>query len=151
MISFSRRRLLAAIAAAGGVSRLAPFLPKSVYAAGTAPKRILTVFSPMGYLENSFWPTGSGTSFTLGETQSALEPYKDKLLYIDGLCVFGAPWYFPNDDNEHASGGNMVFTGADKKGFADGPSIEQHVASFMFAQAPTPYKILTLGVNAPSP
>lgn len=151
MVSFSRRRMLAAIAAAGGVSRLAPFLPNAVYAAGSTPKRILTVFSPMGHLENSFWPTGTGSNFTLGETMTALEPYKSKLLYLDGLALYGPQWYFRNDDNEHAAGGNMVFTGATKKGYANGPSIEQAVATFQYAKAKTPYRALALGLTTGAP
>lgn len=145
--TFSRRRILAAIAAAGGASRLGPFLPASVRAAGT-PKRILTVFHPMGYLESSFWPTGSGADFTLGETQTALNPWKSKLLYLHGLALYGAPYYFNNDDNEHASGGNMVFTGAKKQGHATGPSIEQAIADFQYPQAKTKFRALALGVNA---
>lgn len=145
--SFSRRRMLAAIAAAGGASRLGPFLPASVRAAGT-PKRILTVFHPMGYLQNSFWPGGTGTDFTLGETQTALNPWKSKLLYLDGLNLYGPQWFFNNDDNEHAAGGNMVFTGAKKVGRANGPSIEQAIADFQYAQAKTKFRALALGVNA---
>lgn len=148
--SFSRRRMLAAFAAAGGASRLGPFLPNALYAA-EAPKRILTVFSPMGYLENSFWPTGSGTSFALGETMTALNPFKSKLLYLDGLALYGPEWYFSNDDNEHASGGNMVFTGAKKAKFATGPSIEQAVADYQYGQAKTQFRALALGVNAGTP
>ena len=148
--SYSRRRLLAAIAAAGGAARLAPFLPASVRAA-TAPKRILTIFSPMGYLENSFFPSGTGTNFTLGETQTALQAWKDKLIYLDGIGIYGAPWYFHSDDNEHGTGSNMVFTGAKKAGYATGPSIEQAVADHQYAQAKTQYRALGLGVNAPSP
>lgn len=151
MPSFSRRQMLAAVAAAGGASRLGPFLPKSVYAAG-APKRILTIFSPLGYLENSFWPSGTGASFTLGETMSALNPWKSKLLYLDGLTVYGPQWYFPNnDDNEHANGGNMVFTGSKKTGYSLGPSIEQAVADHQYGQVKTQYRALALGVNAGTP
>jgi hypothetical protein len=150
MVSFSRRRLLAAVAAAGGASRLGPFLPHSVRAAGV-PKRILTVFHPMGYLETSFWPTVSGSDFTLGETQTALNPWKSKLLYLDGLALYGAQWFFSNDDNEHATGGNMVFTGSKKQGFSTGPSIEQAVADFQYGQAKTQYRAIALGVNAGAP
>lgn len=151
MTSISRRQMLAAVAAAGGASRLGPFLPKSVYAAA-APKRILTVFSPMGYLENSFWPSGAAANFTLGETMSALNPWKSKLLYLDGLMMYGPQWYFPNnDDNEHANGGNMVFTGSKKTGYSAGPSIEQAVADHQYGQVKTQYRALALGVNAGSP
>lgn len=149
-MSFSRRKMLAAIAAAGGASRLGAFLPQSVYGS-TAPKRILTVFHPMGYLENSFWPSGTGDGFTLGETMTALNQWKSKLLYLDGLAVYGPQWYFSNDDNEHAAGGTMVFTGAKKAGFSTGPSIEQAVADFQYAQAKTQFRALALGVNAGTP
>lgn len=149
--SFSRRRMLAALAAAGGASRLAPFLPAAVHAAGTTPKRILTVFSPMGYLENSFWPSGTGSNFTLGETQTALKPYQSKLLYLDGLALYGPEWYFSNDDNEHSAGGTMVFTGAKKASYANGPSIEQAIADFQYAQVKTKFRALALGVNSGTP
>ncbi|MEM9074997.1 MAG: DUF1552 domain-containing protein, partial [Myxococcota bacterium] len=32
-----------------------------------------------------WWPTGSGRSYSLGPALSALEPFKDKLLFMDGL------------------------------------------------------------------
>lgn len=148
--SLSRRKLLAAFAAAGGASRLGPFLPKAVYGA-TAPKRIISIFHPMGYLENSFWPTGTGSDFTLGETMTALNQWKSKLLFLDGLALYGPQWYFPNDDNEHAAGGNQVFTGSKKSGYATGPSIEQAVADHQYAQAKTQFRALSLGVNAGTP
>ena len=48
MISLSRRTLL----------KLAPLVPFAARAQTAAPpKRLLVVFSPMGYLEPSFWPT----------------------------------------------------------------------------------------------
>ncbi|MDX2024120.1 MAG: DUF1552 domain-containing protein [Deltaproteobacteria bacterium] len=146
----SRRKFVAALGAAGAASRLAPFLPHAVRAEG-APKRLLVVFSPMGYLENSFWPTVNGSDFTLGETMSVLQPYKSKLLYPDGLMVYGAQWFFKNDDNEHASGQSMVFTGSKKDGFSTGPSVDHAVADFVYAQTKTKFRHLALGVNAPSP
>jgi hypothetical protein len=148
--SLSRRKMLAAFAAAGGASRLGPFLPSAVHAA-EVPKRILTVFSPMGYLESSFWPTGTGSNYTLGETMTALNPFKSKLLFLDGIALYGPEWYFSNDDNEHAAGGNMVFTGAKKAGFATGPSIEQAVADYQYGLAKTQFRALALGVNAGTP
>lgn len=149
-IGLSRRKMLAALASAGAASRLAPFIPASVRAA-EPPKRLLVVFSPMGYLENTFWPKGTGADFTLGETMTALNPYKSKLLYLDGLMLYGAQWFFPDDDNEHGSGQAMVFTGSKKANFASGPSVDHAVADHMYAQTPTKFRHLALGVNAPSP
>lgn len=147
--SFSRRKLLAAIAAAGGVSRLGPFLPASVRAAD-APKRILTIFHPMGYLENDFFPVGTGSDFTLGSSMKALEPWKSKLLFIDGLTMFGAQYYWQFPSNEHGLGGAMAFTGgkyiSDQVGI-DSPSIDQAIADFQYNQVKTQFRSLNLRVN----
>jgi hypothetical protein len=148
---FSRRHLLGTLGAAGA-ARMLPFLPAGARAA-EPPKRLLLVFSPMGYYDPSFWPTRrSDTDFTLGETMTALADYQKKLIYPDGLLMYGAEWYFPDDDNEHASGAAMCFTGSKKAGFADGPSIEQPIADAIMAKNPAlPYRTLALGVRAPSP
>lgn len=143
--------MLSALVAAGGVSRIAPFLPVSLQAGQAAPKRILCVYSPMGYLENSFWPTGSSTAFTLGETMTALEPWKRHLLYVDGLTIYGARWFFGGDDNEHGTGSAMVFTGAKKLNYANGPSVDQAIADFQFQKNPTKFHSLCLGVNSGAP
>jgi len=82
---------------------------------------------------------------------SGTGPYKSKLIFADGLLLYGAQWYYPDDDNEHASGQSMIFTGAKKEGYASGPSIDQAVASHLYAQTKTKMKSLTLGVNSGSP
>ena len=155
----SRRQILSAMVAAGGVSRLAPFLPTAAHAAGT-PKRILSVFHPMGYLEHSFWPGGArvagddnfasgGTSdFQLGQTMTALEPWKGKLIFPDGLYLGGVGWMPNEDDNEHGLGMKSTFTGSYSAGFSTGPSIEQVVADFQYAQVKTRFRALGLGVGA---
>ena len=147
--SFSRRRLLASIAAAGGVSRLGPFVPASVRAAG-APKRILTIFHPMGYLEREFFPTGIGADFTLGGSLRALDPWRQKLLFIDGLALYGAQYYFNFPSNEHGLGQAMAFTGgkyvSDDVG-VDSPSIDQAIADFQYNQVKTQFRSVNLGVN----
>lgn len=154
--SLSRRSMLSALVAAGGVSRLAPFLPSSVHAAGT-PKRIISIFHPMGYLEKSFWPTGNGGSdFQLGETMTALEPWKNKLIFPDGMYMYGGGWMPKEDDNEHGNGMRACFTGSRgpmkvegvEAGFSTGPSIEQAVADFQYAQVKTRFRALALGVSA---
>lgn len=144
LLGTSRRRLLASIGGAALASRLAPFIPASVRAAGASPRRMLVVFHPMGYLERTFWPQSSGGSWTLGETMSALAPWKDKLIYPDGLEIAGAG---ASDDNEHGKGMNMVFTGSRKQGLSTGPSVEQAVANHLYAQTKTRFRALGLGVN----
>jgi hypothetical protein len=146
---FSRRQLLLS---AGAAAPLLPFLPASVRAA-EAPKRLLCVFHPMGYLENDFFPQRtSDTEFTLGPAVAPLGAFKNKLIFMDGLLIYGGDWFFPDDDNEHASGSNMAFTGSLKMGYATGPSIDAAVADSLVRQGVrTPYKSLGLGVNAGSP
>jgi hypothetical protein len=150
----SRRGLLGSLAAGGAAARLLPFMPVAARAAdGAPPKRLLCVFHPMGWLENDFFPRRtSDTDFTLGPSVAALEAWKSKLIFLDGLMLYGAEWFFPDDDNEHGSGGTMAFTGSKKMGFSSGPSIDGAVASALAGQGvATPYKSLGLGVNTPAP
>lgn len=147
----SRRHILGALAGFAGSARLLPFLPAAVRAA-EAPKRLLVIFQPMGYLEDSFWPTTSpGGGMTLGESLRPLDEWKQQLTFIDGLLMLGAQWYYQNDDNEHGTGMAMTFTGAKKATYATGQSIDQAIADHLYAQKQTAYRHLALGVQAPNP
>src|SRR5690242_5128969 len=146
------RRSMLRLAGAGMASSLLPFLPVGARAQGaTSPKRLLVVFSPMGYLESGFFPSGSGSDFQLGETMTELEAHKSQLIYLDGMSVYGAQWFFPDDDNEHGSGMAMCFTASKKDDYATGPSFEQVIADKVYAESPTLFKSIGLGVNAPNP
>ncbi len=150
----SRRRFIQSTVGGAAASKPMTLLPLAAFAQGAAPKRLLCVFHPMGYLENSFWPTGEGASFTLGETQQALNPRKSKLLYVDGLMASSSSWWDARwkaheSDNEHGNGINGCFTGSWKNGeYAATPSIDQVVASALYAQSPTTYKSISLRLNA---
>ncbi len=150
MKQLNRRKfagLMGGSAVAGG---LLPFLPRASYAGGSgSPKRLLVIFHGLGYLENSFWPTPGATDsdFTLGQTQAVLEPFRDQLIYPDGLTLYGGPYYFPDDDNEHGSGAAMTFTASHKQNYATGPSFEQVIADHWDAQAPRPFRHVGLGVR----
>lgn len=160
-IQGSRRKFMANIVGAAAASKLMPLMPRAAFGATDAPKRLLCVFSPMGYLENFFWPKGEGADFTLGETQKALTPYKDKLLYINGLMHSahntgdrraerpGVVW-----DNEHGNGIGAIFTGnmKDLQGkYALSESIDQTVAKYLFAQKATAYKSISLSAAGGGP
>ncbi|MEM6293470.1 MAG: DUF1552 domain-containing protein, partial [Myxococcota bacterium] len=152
MTLITRRNLARMLGGSAAAAALTPFVPRSTYAGGsTSPKRLLVIFHGLGYLESSFWPTagpsGTETDFTLGETQSVLEPYRDQLIYPDGLVLWGAPYYFPDDDNEHASGGSMCFSGSLKDGFATGASFEQPIADHFFKTQGGSFRHVGLGVN----
>ena len=141
--NLSRRNFAKLVGGGAAASALLPFLPRQTYAqGGGAPKRVIVIFHGLGYLENSFWPTpgASETDFTLGETQTVLEPYRDKLIYPDGMTLYGGPYYFPDDDNEHGTGAAMTFTAALKNGYATGPSFEQVIADHWHAESPRPFR-----------
>jgi hypothetical protein len=146
MNPLSRRSLLKA-------ASLLPLLPQLARAQVAPPKRLLVVFSPLGYLESAFWPKDlPGGGFDLGETMTALNPYKSKLIYPDGIFMHGGVWYLNQGDGEHGYGMANVFTGSRKgQTYAGGPSIDQVVANHLFAQQPTAFRSLSLGVNAGSP
>ncbi|MES1172029.1 MAG: DUF1552 domain-containing protein, partial [Bacteroidota bacterium] len=150
----SRRKLLGSLVGAGAAARLLPFLPAGAFAqTAAAPKRLLCVFHPMGWLENDFFPRRtSDTEFTLGPSVAALNDLKSKLIFMDGLMLYGNRYFFTSsDDNEHGKGMAMAFTGSTKHVYADGPSIDAAVADALVAQGiTTPYKSLALGVNVPA-
>ena len=149
----TRRQLLTSLLGAGAAARLLPMFPADAFAQAAAPKRLLCVSHPMGWLENDFFPARtSDTEFSLGASVAALGDWKSKLVFLDGLMLYGAEWFFPDDDNEHASGAAMAFTGSKKEGFATGASIDGAIADALVGQGvKTPYKSLALGVNAPAP
>jgi hypothetical protein len=78
----------------------------------------------------------------LGETMTALAPWKSKLIFLDGIKM-----YPPNKDNEHGRGIQGVFTGADMTNFPTGPSVDQVVARKLAAEQTTSYASLPFGVN----
>src|SRR3954464_12616526 len=49
-------------------------------------QRVVFLFSPTGILPNAFWPAEEGAKFTVKETHKPLEPFKDKLLPLHGVC-----------------------------------------------------------------
>ncbi len=152
MNGITRRNLVRLFGSGAAAAAMAPFVPRSSHAGGNAsPRRLLVIYHGLGYLENSFWPTagpsGAADDFTLGATQSVLEPYREHLIYPDGLTLYGAPYYFPDDDNEHGSGGSMTFTGSLKQGYATGPSFEQLIADQWWEQRNTPFRHVGLGVR----
>jgi hypothetical protein len=129
----SRRSVLGAAAALAGTS----FLPRPVWAASTAPpKRLVIMFSANGTIFNSWAPQGTETSFTLSPILSALAPYQQKLLILDGINVKSAG-FGPGDD--HMKGMGHMLTGIEllsgttmggagtPAGFAGGMSIDQRI------------------------
>ena len=88
----------------------------------SAPKRLVLAFTPDSH-PPEWWPTGSGTSFTLNEPLADFSGLEPNLLFIQRL---DHAWTF---DNHHEAGMAQLFTGArffnDTQRYANGPSIDQ--------------------------
>ena len=69
-------------------------------------KRLIVMFSPNGVVPWNFWPDEEGESFTLKESLTPLEAFKDKMLVMHGVCdkVRG-------DGDSHRRGMSCLLTG----------------------------------------
>jgi hypothetical protein len=135
----TRRTLLRG---AGGVAIGLPFLeamlsPRRSHADPTlVPLRLLVFYTPGGTLLDQWRPTGTETDFALSEMMAALNPYKDKLLFLDGLDLSIANIGVGHPHSRGMAGvltgqqllpGNFE-TGGGGASFADGPSVDQIIA-----------------------
>jgi hypothetical protein len=101
-------------------------------------QRLVVMFSPNGVVPNTFWPDEEGTKFTLKESVKPLEPFKDKTLFLHGVCdkVRG-------DGDNHMRGIGCLLTGVElfpgniqggshtPAGWAKGLSIDQEIKAFL--------------------
>lgn len=159
MIHRSRREFLRDL----GLSTAAlPFvwnLPSLGFANQQARKqRLIVMFSPNGVVPTSFWPDEEGSEFKLKESLSPLEPFKDRLLTLYGVCdkVRG-------DGDNHMRGIGCLLTGIElfpgniqggshtPAGWASGISIDQEIKNFLQAKAETRTRFgsLEFGVMVP--
>ena len=127
----SRRSMLKAL---GGLAVATPWLES--FAQGAPPKRFIALYHPNGVHLPKWTPVVSGTDFTLGASQTALQPHKADLLYVQGVdmscAVQGA-----GEQHQRGLGGLLTgrkieagsFTGNDgtTAGWASGISIDQEL------------------------
>jgi len=136
-----RRQLLKAL---GGAALAGPIFealrPKGARAAPGAGKarRLIVFYFPDGVPQPGggpdLWnPQGDGTSFTLPQPLSPLEPYRDRCVFFDGLSM-GA-----TDAGSHPGGAKKLLTGVDG---GNGVSIDRHLASTVGSDAPFPHVYL---------
>jgi hypothetical protein len=123
----SRRALLRG---AGGVAIALPFLdamsPRRAYAQ-TASKRLLTVFTENGVVENLWYPKGGVKDFTLNTTMAAFEPHKSNLILFEGIDQMGDG---SNGGGGHQRGKTGCLTGQpNNNGRAAGISVDQLIAN----------------------
>jgi hypothetical protein len=132
-------------------------LPSLGLAAPARPRqRLIIMFSPNGTIPNAFWPDETGPDFKLKEIVSPLEPFKDRMLFLHGLCnkVRG-------DGDGHMRGMSCLLTGIElfpgniqggsdtPAGWASGPSIDQEIKTFLQSreQTRTRFGSLEFGVG----
>lgn len=159
MIRTSRREFIRDL----GISAAAlPFvlnLPSLGFANQTARKqRLIVMFSPNGVVPNTFWPDEEGSDFKLKESLSPLEPFKNRLLSLYGVCdkVRG-------DGDSHMRGIGCLLTGTElfpgniqgggdtPAGWSSGLSIDQEIKNFLQANEATRTRFgsLEFGVLVP--
>ncbi len=85
----SRRKLLVGTSAFAVLAPFARSFVRMAKAESNAPTRLVIFYTPNGCVAEKFWPTGTGTSFSMKDTSLApLEPHKQDLILLKDV-VFG--------------------------------------------------------------
>lgn len=117
------------------------------------PKRLLIFFKGNGVFHDTWFPQPGGNSreFSLGESTEPLAPFKDRLLFLDGVdnrVIIDQP-KSPGEDHNKGAGSLLTgyelnegdILGADGSSRADytkGPSVDQLIARAVGAQTAIP-------------
>ncbi|WZP00613.1 DUF1552 domain-containing protein [Isosphaeraceae bacterium EP7] len=125
---------------------------------GARKQRLVVLFSPNGVIPDAFWPDEEGENFTLKPILKPLEPFRDKLLTLNGVCdkVRG-------DGDNHMRGMGCLLTGIEllpgtiqggsdtPAGWASGHSIDQELRTYLQKDAATRTRFgsLEFGVMVP--
>jgi hypothetical protein len=105
---------------------------------GRRKQRLVVMFSPDGVVPKTFWPDEEGENFTLKESLKPLEPFKNRVLTLYGVCdrVRG-------DGDNHMRGIGCLLTGVElfpgnvqggsdtPAGWASGISIDQEIKNYL--------------------
>lgn len=154
----NRRRFLHTASAAS-----LPFLsglPGLRAASGaTSPKqRLIFMFSPNGTIPWEFWPEETGASFGLKRILKPLEPFRDRVTVLRGICN-----RISGDGDRHMRGMSCLLTGTElfpgniqggsdtPAGWARGISIDQEMKNFLQSREETKTRFgsLEFGVAVP--
>lgn len=160
MKRLDRRTLLRG---AGGAALALPFLeimgrPRPAlaqaipgYTAAGEPKRFIVWFTPNGTIPDAWTPSGGESDFEFSRILKPLEPFRKKLLIIDGVDQTG------EGGDGHQNGMQGMLTGqtlnpgtfeggnGELSGWANGISVDQRVAQVIGGE--TKLKSLELGVQ----
>src|ERR1041384_8374417 len=145
MNAIHRREFLRRVGLSAATLPFIVGLPSLGLASPARPRqRLIIMFSPNGTIPASFWPEESGKDFKLKEIMSPLEPYKDRMLVLHGLCnkVRG-------DGDNHMRGMSCLLTGIElfpgnvqggfdtPAGWASGISIDQEIKNYLQSREET--------------
>src|SRR4051812_28337235 len=105
---------------------------------GARKQRLVVMFSPDGVVPWNFWPDEEGDEFTLKESLLPLEPLKDRMLTLHGVCD-----RIRGDGDNHMRGIGCLLTGIElfpgniqggshtPAGWASGISVDQEIKNFL--------------------
>src|SRR5438552_1354963 len=132
-------------------------LPSLGLASPARPRqRLVILFSPNGTIPPAFWPDETGKDFKLKEIMAPLEPFKQRMLVLHGLCN-----KVKGDGDNHMRGMSCLLTGIElfpgnvqggsdtPAGWASGISIDQELKNFFQSreQTRTRFGSLEFGVG----
>ncbi len=121
-------------------------------------QRLIVMFSPNGVVPKNFWPDEEGQSFKLKESLKPLEPFKDRMLTLHGVCD-----RIRGDGDNHMRGIGCLLTGIElfpgniqggshtPAGWSSGISVDQEIRNFLQSkpQTRTRFGSLEFGVMVP--
>jgi hypothetical protein len=157
--SRSRREFLRDLGISAGALPFVLNLPSLGFANQERRKqRLVVMFSPDGVVPKTFWPDEEGESFVLKESLKPLEPLRDRMLTLHGVCD-----RIRGDGDNHMRGIGCLLTGVElfpgniqggshtPAGWASGLSIDQEIKNFLQSERATRTRFgsLELGVIVP--
>src|SRR5881396_2889911 len=110
----------------------------------TRKQRLIVMFSPDGVVPWNFWPDEEGSEFALKESLTPLEPLKDRMLTLHGVCD-----RIRGDGDNHMRGigclltaielfpGNIQGGSHTPAGWASGISIDQEIKNHLQSREET--------------
>lgn len=131
---------------------------KSTSGKAKRKQRLIVMFSPNGVVPKTFWPKEEGSDFALPESLKPLEPFKQRMLSLYGVCN-----KIKGDGDGHMRGIGCLLTGIElfpgniqggsdtPAGWSKGISIDQEITKFLQANEATRTRFgsLEFGVQVP--
>ncbi len=121
-------------------------------------QRLVVLFSPNGIVPSAFWPDEEGAKFTLKESLTPLEPFRERTLILKGVCD-----RLRGDGDAHMRGIGCLLTGVElfpgnvqggsdtPAGWSKGLSIDQEIKVYLQKDpaSKTRFGSLEFGVMVP--